>query len=244
VKFNGTVNVTGDAYLYQGAQMTLVGNSKVNGVLYYDSMSMVVSNSSTALAEPMTPAGLMLRDSILKLATAADGEAATQPLDPANPASVNLSTSESYAADPTKMVNVISAQNIMLGSGQSLTFTGGATSVFVLKISGAASFGDGIVLNGVTPNHLLVYITSANSTALVTVGGTSGVEGTFLAPTRALKFSGNGNFTGALISGAVASPAIEVGGNGGGQAGQFDAEGFCTVTGASPSPSPSPSPGP
>jgi hypothetical protein len=225
VKLNGTVDVTGNAYLYKGSVMTVGGASTVMGTVYYDANSSVQTNSSVVTA-PMSSADLMLRDKILQLAMAADSEAATQPLDPANPTSMSISSSHTYTADSMKEVNVISATDISLGSGQSLTFVGTATSVFILKISGSASFGDGITLNGVAPNHLLVSISNSGST--ITVGGPSGVAGTFLAPDRVLKFSGQGSFKGALISGAVGNPAIGIGGNGGGVASQYEADAFCT----------------
>jgi hypothetical protein len=227
VKFNGDVNITGDTYLYQGAMLSVSGNPTISGTTYADATSVTTNPvGSTVL---MNAAQLALRGSILDLATAAAGLTATQPLDPASPASTNLNRAITYNADPTKTLNVVVATDIMLASGQSITFNGGANATFALVISGDAAFGDGIVLTGgMTANHLLVYLGNGSS-SLVAVGGTAGVAGTFLAPTRSLKFSGNGSFTGALISGAPASPAIEVSGNGGGQAGMFQADGFCPM---------------
>jgi hypothetical protein len=228
VKLNGTVDLVGNAYLYAGSVMTLVGNPNVNGILFHDSASSVVKNSSNATDQLMSATDLALRAKIFQLATAAGNEMATQSPDMADPAIRSISSSQVYVADPAKEVNVISAENVSLGSGHSLTFVGDPKSIFIFKISGAASFGDGIELEGVAANHLLIYITNEVSTSGVVVGGSAGVAGTFLAPGRTLKFSGQGSFRGALISGASGSPAITLGGNGGGTAADFEADAFCT----------------
>jgi hypothetical protein len=163
------------------------------------------------------------------LAAAADELTATQPVDPSDAMAMDLAASANYVADPSVQVNVIAGRNVVLGSGQKLTFTGDANSLFVLKISGDARFGDGIALNGVTASHLLIYATAANSSAAVSVGGQSGISGTFLSLDRQLTFSGQGNFRGALISGASLAPAISITGNGGGVATEFVGDAFCST---------------
>lgn len=226
VKFNGSVTVNGNAFLYQGAVMNLLGNVTFNGTVFHDLYSSV-SSKNPVNSQLMGSTELALRDTIYQLASAAKSLASTQALDPANPQALDLTQGASFAADPGVKVNVISARDVALGSGASITFIGDASSVFVLKVSGVASFGSGISLIGALPKNVLVFLDSTDSQAAVSIGGNSGVSGTFLSLDRVIGFSGQGSFKGAIISGARTSPAISVGGSGGGTITEFQADAFC-----------------
>jgi hypothetical protein len=228
VKFNGSVSVVGDAFIYNGAIMNLSGNTTFQGTIHKDELSQVVHNSADASVQLMTSSELALRDQVLQLASAAEALSATQPADSANPQALDLAASAIYIADPTKSVNVISARHLGLSSGQSITLIGDASSIFVLKVSGTVSLGSGLVLQGVLPSHVLFYANSTHSTSQITIGGQSGVSGSFLSLSRPLSFSGQGSFRGSLLSGSTNTPAISVGGNAGGDAAEFEADAFCS----------------
>ena len=214
-------------YIYQGSEMTLTGATTFNGTIFHDDLSRVVLKSASAPVQPMASSDLILREQLIQLAAVADGLPATQSLDPASPEAVDLMKGAEIYGDPNVRVNVISARHILVPSGQSLSFHGNENTVFVLKISGMAEFGNGIALSGVLPSHVLIYVGASDSSAPVSIGGSSGVAGTFLSLQRSFNFSGQGSFRGAVISGSSSAPAISLGGNGAGLVADFEADPFC-----------------
>lgn len=228
MKIGGTVNITGNAFLYEGASATLSGSLTYNGKIFVDSYSSAVQKGGVNVeVASMGEAELAARSTILSLASGADSLSATQPLDPVYPEALDLNRGVVYTADPAVKVNVISARHMDLSSGGVLRLVGDSTSVFLIKVSGIANFGGGIQLSGALPKNVLIYVNSKDSTAGVSIGGTSGVAGTFLSLDRAVSFSGQGVFQGAIISGASASPAISFTGNGGGTVAEIIGDAFC-----------------
>lgn len=228
VRLGGSVAVSGNAYLYESSSMAVSGNAMFNGTVYKDSAATFSGTGVTVVM--MSSADLSLRGSILELSRAADALMPTQALDAANPMAVDLSHGATYMADPNAKVNVISARHLSLGSNDSIQLMGASSSIFVIKVSGMANFGSGIVLQGVVPKNVLIHVTSAHSIDSVNIGGTSGISGTFLALDRPLNFTGQGSFHGALISGASGSRSINIGGNSGGSITEFVGMAFCTTT--------------
>jgi hypothetical protein len=222
VKFAGTPRIVGDSFIYNGSIMTITGSTEYVGTVHFDASStLVLKGGGRADRLSMTDTELKLREDIFVLAKSMETLNPTQRTD-----LTDLSISTQFVADPALKMNVVSLRNLDLASGSSLTISGTSSSVFVLKISGTAAFGDGIILDGVLPSHVLIFFSDTNSTAAVSIGSTVG--GTFMSLTRSVRFSGQGTFKGAIISGSCDSPAISVGGNGGGTAtADFTADGFC-----------------
>jgi hypothetical protein len=230
VKLGGNISVKGNAYLYKGAQMSIGGSATFDpsGKAYTDSDSQVIGYAET----PMSADELKYRDVILTLSDVVKTMVPTQLVDPMNPDNRDISDSTTYMSDTNpdpaiKVINTISAQNVMLGSGKSIKLKGDQNSVFVLKIAGTANLGDGIILDGVSASNVLIYFSGSNDLGMVSIGGTSKVSGTFLVPERNVDFKGQGQFEGAIISGSMTSPpAISLGGSAGGDA-TFNAKPFC-----------------
>lgn len=76
-------------------------------------------------------------------------------------------------------VNVVNTSSINMSNGN-LTLQGSPSDIFIINDSGKfASSNSGMVLNGVTPNHIVFNI--AGSVA-ITGGGNNNFDGTILAP--------------------------------------------------------------
>ena len=93
------------------------------------------------------------------------------------------------------------ASSIDFQSGDVLRIRGEADDWVVINVTGNCTFDNGrILLYGVQPSRVIFNFPQAGNTIAVS-GSDAAIEGTFLAPERAVTFSDSGKWRGAIISG-------------------------------------------
>jgi choice-of-anchor A domain-containing protein len=190
----GTGGVTGDVGIGPDGKFEISGSSFVTGTLYLS------PGATYKKSGPATIGNVVINFDLSQ--PIADAIAASQ-ADAAMPCSQTYATWNS-SRTVTGVVgnNVICVGNVNLGAGSQITLTGPAGAKFIINVPGTFSLGGGSTIRvsgGVTPKDVVYNITGSGKD--VQLSGASGVDGSLLAPNRAVEQSGGGITNGQILTG-------------------------------------------
>ena len=189
---------------YKDSNVTVVGNSGIsaNGKLVLDAPSSITGNLSLGTGAtktgPGTIGGTTFTNQNLTLAQSQVYAASTTLAGLTPDYNLgNVTTSQTFAS--TGGVTVINMNTLTLGSGQSITFSGGANDYFVLNLRDMDLTGDATIGNLSSASHVLVNFFDNSGGDLGTVAHVGNVvNGTILIPYDPATFH---SVTGAIFSG-------------------------------------------
>ncbi len=196
---NSAVTITGNEGVSQGGSLSNMASSSITGNVY-EYASGQYSGPGILGGSVITNASLLAQNDTdaLNASTAAAGLSATQTFG-------NITAATTVNGNGG--LNVIDINGNINLNNASLTLSGSASDVFIVNVTGNATFGGtgGLMLgSGVTVNHVLYNFTG-------TVGGPAGTitshvgnvfYGTLLAPHES--FNLDGSFVGEIIGGGSA----------------------------------------
>jgi uncharacterized repeat protein (TIGR01451 family)/choice-of-anchor A domain-containing protein len=194
---NNQAAITGTEGVSQGGSLNNGASSSISGNVYQYANGQV-TGTGTVGGSIITNATLLAQNDTDALAAATQAAAltATQTFGAINAATTITGNGGLNVIDVNGSINLNNA---------SITLSGTASDVFVVNVTGNATFGGtgGLLLaGGVTPNHVLYNFTDTNNgpgpgTITSAIGNT--LDGTLLAPNYNLNLAGS--FIGAVIGG-------------------------------------------
>ena len=189
---NSLVVITGNEGVSQGGSLSNMGPSAVTGNVY--------EYASGQYSGPGTLGGSIIANSTLLTQNDTDALHASSTAEGLTATQTFTGISCSTTVTGNGGLNVIDINGSINLNNASLTLTGTSSDVFIVNVSGSASFvgTGGLMLGGgVTPNHVLYNFTSSSGTIVSHVG--NAFYGTLLAPTYS--FNLDGSFIGEIIGG-------------------------------------------
>ena len=194
---NSNVTITGNLGVSQGGTVVNMAPSTITGNVYEYASGQYSGPGTLGGSIIVAPATLTQNDADA-LNASSTASALTPDFTFGNITTTTTVTATAASrADGVTVVNINGSINL---NNASLILSGLASDVFVVNVTGSATFGGsgGLMLaGGVTPNHVLYNFTGSSGTISSHVGNT--FYGTLLAPNYS--FNLDGAFVGEIIGG-------------------------------------------